>query len=244
MNKEINLKKVKQVIKQKIAYIILIIVVPLICMVVYLTFFVEPTFQKSAQLLVSQSESASGNRLENQMIQADLQLVSTYSAIIMSPRILNEVSDALDQAYDLTELTDIISVSNASNSQIIEIKAFHQSPAIAAEIVNTTAHIFSEEIPQIMNIDNVTILAEGTVFTKEVPARPHKLLLLTMTLLLSLLMAVTFIFILVVLERSFASNYEIEDTLGLKIIGEINQEKWISSFKTIQSKSIRGRKRV
>ncbi len=132
-------------------------------------------------MLISQSETTAGNRLENQTIQADLQLVSTYSTIIMSPRILNEVSEALEGNYDVAELSEILSVSNATNSQIIEINAYHQSPKIAAKIANTTANVFSEEIPKIMNIDNVTILAEGAVLPQETPARPNKFLLYSLT---------------------------------------------------------------
>lgn len=98
MNKEINMKKLKQVLQQRIGWILMIINIPLLAMLFYLTLFAEPIYQKSAQLLISQSETIAGNRLENQTIQADLQLVSTYSTIIMSPRILNEVSEALEEA--------------------------------------------------------------------------------------------------------------------------------------------------
>ena len=244
MNKEINTKKLKQVFQQRIGWILKIISVPLLAMLLYLTLFAEPIYQKSAQLLISQSETTAGNRLENQTIQADLQLVSTYSTIIMSPRILNEVSEALEGSYDVAELSEILSVSNATNSQIIEINAYHQSPKIAAKIANTTANVFSEEIPKIMNIDNVTILAEGAVLPQETPARPNKFLLYSLTAFLSLLFAFTYVFLLLVFERSFASNTEIEEVLGVKVIGEISKEKRVASFKTIQSRSLRGRKRV
>lgn len=244
MNKEINTKKLKQVFQQRIGWILMIISVPLLAMLLYLTLFAEPIYQKSAQLLISQSETTAGNRLENQTIQADLQLVSTYSTIIMSPRILNEVSEALEGSYDVAELSEILSVSNATNSQIIEINAYHQSPKIAAKIANTTANVFSEEIPKIMNIDNVTILAEGAVLPQETPARPNKFLLYSLTAFLSLLLAFTYVFLLLVFERSFASNTEIEEVLGVKVIGEISKEKRVASFKTIQLRSLRGRKRV
>ncbi|MUN75627.1 YveK family protein [Enterococcus casseliflavus] len=244
MNKEINTKKLKQVFQQRIGWILMIISVPLLAMLLYLTLFAEPIYQKSAQLLISQSETTAGNRLENQTIQADLQLVSTYSTIIMSPRILNEVSEVLEGSYDVAELSEILSVSNATNSQIIEINAYHQSPKIAAKIANTTANVFSEEIPKIMNIDNVTILAEGAVLPQETPARPNKFLLYSLTAFLSLLFAFTYVFLLLVFERSFASNTEIEEVLEVKVIGEISKEKRVASFKTIQSRSLRGRKRV
>jgi len=65
-----------------------------------------------------------------------------------------------------------------------------------------------------------------------------------LTAFLSLLFAFTYVFLLLVFERSFASNTEIEEVLGVKVIGEISKEKRVASFKTIQSRSLRGRKRV
>lgn len=244
MNKEININKLKYITKQKIGWILMIISVPLLTMILYLTFFAEPIYQKSAQLLISQSESSSTQLLENQTIQADLQLVNTYSTIIMSPRILNEVSKALDSTYDVTQLKKIISVSNATNSQILEINAFDGDPKVAAEIANTTATIFSNEIPKIMNIDNVTILAEGEILPKETPARPHKILLFSLTILLSLLLACTYVFLQLVFERSFASVNEVENVLEMRVLGEVSKEKSIVSFRNRHYRSTRGRKRV
>ncbi len=245
MNKEINMKKLKQVLQQRIGWILMIISIPLLAMLLYLTLFAEPIYQKSAQLLISQSETIAGNRLENQTIQADLQLVSTYSTIIMSPRILNEVSEALEGSYDVAELSRDFECyrmppTRRSSKSTLTIKVRRSQPKIA----NTTASVFSEEIPKIMNIDNVTILAEGTVLPQETPARPNKFLLYSLTAFLSLLFAFTYVFLLLVFERSFASNTEIEEVLGVKVIGEISKEKRVASFKTIQSRSFRGRKRV
>lgn len=244
MRKEINIKKLKQVIQQKKGWIFMIISLPLLSMFVYLHLFAEPIYQKSAQLLISQSDHSSGQRLETQMIQADLQLVNTYSAIIMSPRILNGVSKALNEDYSILELSERLSVSNATNSQIIEINAFHKSPKVAARIANTTAKIFSEEIPSIMNIDNVTILAEDEVLPNERPARPHRLLLFVLTIFLSLLLALTFVFILLAFERSFASSTEIEEVLNLPILGEVSKEKRVPTFKPDSPRNTRRRARV
>ncbi|WP_206853928.1 YveK family protein [Candidatus Enterococcus mangumiae] len=244
MKKEINIKKLKQVVQQKKGWIFMIISLPLLSMFVYLHLFAEPIYQKSAQLLVSQADHSTGQRLETQMIQADLQLINTYSAIILSPRILNAVSEALNEDYSISELSERLSVSNATNSQIIEINAYHRSPKVAARIANTTAKIFSEEIPSIMNIDNVTILAEDEVLPNERPTRPHRFLLLTLTFFLSLLLAFTFVFVLLVLERSFSSTTEIEEILDLQILGEVSKEKQTPKFEPNPPRSTRRRARV
>ncbi len=46
MNKEINTKKLKQVFQQRIGWILMIISVPLLAMLLYLTLFAEPIYQK------------------------------------------------------------------------------------------------------------------------------------------------------------------------------------------------------
>lgn len=79
-------------------------------MFIYLQYIATPIYQKSTQILVNQSESTKSNSVDSQTVQADLQLVNTYSTIISSPRILNEVQQDLGKQYDTAELAEMIQV--------------------------------------------------------------------------------------------------------------------------------------
>lgn len=222
MNERINLNKVVVMLKRNIWWMLAIIVVTVVSMFVYLNYVATPIYQKSTQILVNQSENSQTNSIEAQTVQADLQLVNTYSTIISSPRILNKVQENLNGKYDLQELTEMISVKNTTNSQIIDISVNHLDPKTATYIVNVVTKIFTEEIPEIMKISNVTILSEAQFFRNEKPIKPQKGLLLVLAFFSGILLSIVFIFIKLLFERTFVSTEELEDYLELNVLGEVS----------------------
>lgn len=98
----------------------------------------------------------------NQNIQTDLQLINTYSGIIKSPAILDQVVDELNLDMTSDRLEDDISVSNEKNSKIITITVRNEDLATAVEIVNTTVDIFKNDIKTMMEVENVSILSQAS----------------------------------------------------------------------------------
>ncbi|MBC2173358.1 YveK family protein [Listeria booriae] len=222
MNERIDTKKVILTIKRNMGWLILIVFLFISSMFVYLNYIATPMYQKSTQILVNQSDKSQSNGIEAQTVQADLQLVNTYSGIISSPRILNQVQKELDDAYTFNELADMVKVKNTTNSQIIEIDVINANPRTAAKIANITAKTFSKEAPKIMKVDNVTTLSEAQVFDKEVPAKPNKLLMMGLAFFLGIVVAFAFIIIRIMIDRTFNSTEEIEDFLDVHILGEVS----------------------
>lgn len=222
MNERIDLKKVLVTVKQNLVSIFAIILIFVGAMLVYLTYFTTPIYQKSTQILVNQSEKKTTNNVEAQTVQADLQLVNTYSTIITSPRILEKVKDKLNGKYKTQELAEMIEVKNTTNSQVIDIRVHDKNPAVATKIANLTAQIFTQDIQKIMNIDNVTLLSPTQYTGEEIPIKPQKALMLALAFLLGLVAAFLFIVIKLFFERTFTSIKEIEELLGLPVLGEVS----------------------
>lgn len=232
MNEQIDLKKMLLAIRKNSWWLIGIIVVTILSMFIYLQYIATPIYQKSTQILVNQSESTKSNSVDSQTVQADLQLVNTYSTIISSPRILNEVQQDLGKQYDTAELAEMIQVKNATNSQVIDISVEHPDPKVAARIANATARTFTEEIPNIMKIDNVTTLSEAQFLGNETPVKPQKVLMLALAAFAGILFAFAFIFIKLLFERTLTSTEEIEELLGLHVLGEVSAFQNNDSFQT------------
>lgn len=222
MNERIDAKKITVMLKRNIWWMLAIVVVTVASMFIYLNYIVTPIYQKSTQILVNQSENSQTNSIEAQTVQADLQLVNTYSTIISSPRILNKVQESLKGKYNLQELTEMISVKNTTNSQIIDISVNHLDSKTATQIANVVTKVFTEEIPEIMKISNVTILSEAQFFGNEKPIKPQKGLLLMLAFFSGVLLAIFFVFIKLLFERTFVSTEELEDYLELNVLGEVS----------------------
>lgn len=116
----------------------------------------------------------------------------------------------------------MIKVKNTANSQIIDISVEDTSPQIASQIANLTARIFIEEVPKIMKIDNVTTLSKAQYLGNEIPVKPKKALLMLLAFFVGILFAFSFIFIKLLFERTFTSINELEEYLGIYVLGEVS----------------------
>ncbi|UYX12614.1 Wzz/FepE/Etk N-terminal domain-containing protein [Lactobacillus delbrueckii subsp. indicus] len=117
-----------------------------------------------------------------------------------------------------SELASAVSVTTTTSSQVFTLSATAETPAKAQAIANAVAKEFKEQIPKIMDVNNVTIVAEAPKGTKSYP----KVKMITMVGVLAGLVISLLIIIIkdlsdtTVREDSFMTN-----ELGLTNLGEI-----------------------
>src|SRR5699024_633898 len=107
-----------------------------------------------------------------------LKLINTYSEIIKSPRILDEVSKRLDNRYSTTEIEEMLNITSQAESQVLNISVTSEHSELSNTIANTVAEVFSEDIENIMNVDNVSILSVAEEEGEQVEPRTLVTLLL------------------------------------------------------------------
>ena len=166
MENTIDLSKLLEILKKNAR---LIIILPILCLLIstiVTLFFLDSRYQASTQVLVNQKESDS--QMMAQEVQSNIQLVNTYSEIVKSPRILDKVSKELNRKYTSTELSEMLTVSNQAESQLLNIDVESKSEENAETIANKIAEVFSDEVPDIMNVDNVSILSTADNTTVQV----------------------------------------------------------------------------
>jgi len=225
MSEKTGMKKIKSTVKMNWQLLVMIVVVTMGSMFVYLNFLATPVYEKKTQLVVNQSDTSSNNGIEVQALQADLQLVYTYSTIITSPRILMQVNQKMNNIFTLDELSHMIRVSNASNSQIIEIGVTNENPEMAAQIANHTATIFQKEITDIMKVDNVMILSEAVRSKTEEPVSPNSQMMYALTFFIALLLGMSIVFIKLLRNQTFSTSEEVSEYLEINVLGAIRKDK-------------------
>ena len=65
--------------------------------------------------------------MQAQQVQSNIQLVNTYSEIVKSPRILDEVAKE-HKEYSSSQLNKMVSVNTEAQSQILNISVKENSP--------------------------------------------------------------------------------------------------------------------
>lgn len=217
MGDVVDLSKVLKVLKQNLKWIVIIPVVFLIIAMALTHFFMTPKYASSTQILVNKKESNS--QFMAQEVQSNLQLVNTYAEIIKSPRILESVSKNLDREFSSSEILSMLTVNNQSQSQILNISVRSNSRATSKKVANEVAKVFSKDIKKIMNVDNVSILSKADV--KAVQVSPKPLVNAGIGIFLGLIVALLFIFLKQVLDKSLKTEEDVAEILDLPVLGII-----------------------
>lgn len=226
MEETISLQELFTTLKKRLGLIIILTILAVIIAGVVSYTVLTPIYQTSTQILVNQ-EQTEATQLTNQNIQTDLQLINTYSVIIKSPAILDQVAQQLDLGLTTDQLNSKITVSNAENSQVVNVSVEDADPAIAVDIANTTADVFQAEIIDLMNVDNVSILSPAVLKPNPTPVKPNPMLNMAIAAVIGLMLGVGIAFLLEYLDTTIKSDQDIEDVLGIPVLGMISpiQEK-------------------
>ena len=217
----ISLQDIFKVIKKRFVHIVSITIIAALIAGVISFFVLTPIYQASTQILVNK-QTTDQQAIQSQDIQANLQLINTYNVIIKSPAILSKVIDTLDLKLTTTELTNKITVASQNNSQVVNVSVQDENPAIAVEIANTTAEVFQQEIPILMNVDNVNILSPAVLGENPSPVKPNKMLNVAIGAVIGLMIGLGLAFLLEYLDTTIKSEQDVEDILGLPIIGIVS----------------------
>ncbi|MDN7226442.1 Wzz/FepE/Etk N-terminal domain-containing protein [Planococcus sp. N064] len=224
MEETISLQELFTTLKKRIGLIIGLTILAVLIAGIVSYNFLTPIYETNTQILVNQEKTDAAQML-NQNIQTDLQLINTYSVIIKSPAILDQVSQQLDLGLSAEQLTNKITVSNAENSQVVNVAVQDPDPAIAVDIANTTAAVFQEEIQQLMKVDNVSILSPAVLKENPAPVAPNPMLNMAIAAVVGLMLGVGIAFLLEYLDTSIKNEQDIEDFLGVPLLGVISPIK-------------------
>ncbi|WP_342433486.1 Wzz/FepE/Etk N-terminal domain-containing protein [Neobacillus sp. FSL H8-0543] len=220
MEETISLKELYQTLRKRISLILSITFIAVLLSGVVSYFLITPTYQSSTQLLVNQSKSDQATFQYNE-IQTNLQLINTYNVIIKSNAILDLVIKNLNLDMTVGQLNEKITVANEKDSQVVNVSVTDENAETAAQIANSVANVFKEEIVKIMSVDNVSVLAKAEVVEDQSPIKPQPLLNIAIAMVVGLMAGVGIAFLLEFLDNTVKTEQEIEKLLGVPVLGVI-----------------------
>jgi capsular polysaccharide biosynthesis protein len=220
MEETISLKDLFLTLRKRLSLIALITILFTTISGLISFFYLTPIYQASTQILVNQSKNDQATYNVGE-VQTNLQLINTYNVIIKSPAILDLVIKELDLNMTSGQLNGKVTVQSEQNSQVVNVSVQDSDPKLAADIANKTASIFQREIKEIMNVDNVSVLAKAVVLDNQSPIKPQPLMNIAIALVVGLMMGVGIAFLLEYLDNTIKTEQDIEQTLGLPVLGAI-----------------------
>ncbi|WP_416046153.1 YveK family protein [Priestia megaterium] len=242
MEETINLRDLFQVLRKRLWLIALIAIIAATISAVISFFVLTPVYQTSTQILVNQAKSE--QQLYNAgAVQTNVQLISTYNDIIKSPAILDTVIEKLKLDGSAKSLSGQIQVTSAENSQVALITVQDTNAKRATEIANTTASVFQQKVPKIMNmnIDNVSILSKADLAASKSPVKPQPVLNIAIALVVGLMVGIGLSFLLEYLDNTIKTEQDIENILELPVMGVITNIKDVPKATNVQRPDMKAR---
>lgn len=222
---EINLMEIFQYFKARIIWIIATILIVIIIGNIY-TIFTRVPLYKSNTTIVLVNSNDTNNTSTGFYNQNDLavnqKLVSTYSEIVKSRKVLEQVIENLDLDYSYGGLYSNVKVSSVSNTEIIKIEVTDVNANMAKKITNEIANVFSEEIKDIYNLENVSIVDRAIKADNAYNLNYKKDNLIY--ILVGLVLSCSIIFVIYYFDTTIKSTEVIEEKLGLTILGVVPEE--------------------
>jgi capsular polysaccharide biosynthesis protein len=240
MEETISLQEIFQTLRKRILLIFSITFLAALLSGVFSYFFITPIYETSTQLLINQESTEQLYGVSD--IETNLQLINTYNVIIKSPVILDLVKEELAlEKMTVTELNKKILVSSEGDSQVVTITVKDPDQYIARDIANSTASIFKREITELMNINNVSILAKATASEGQEPVKPQSLLNVAISMVVGLMLGIGLAFLQKYLDNTIKSEQDIEQLLSLSVIGSISsmEKKEQKKIRKIRLKQLR-----
>ena len=213
---EIDLKEMFDYFLSKISWIIIAVVLAIAIGNVY-TLFTRVPMYRSTTSLVLVSENKDGSSYNTSEQQLNKNLVGTYSEIIKSKTILNEVISDLDLDISVAALQNRITVSSVQNTEIIRITVADPDAKQATKIANQVAKVFVSEINKFYKLNNVSILDKAETATK--PYNVNYLKDNAIYIMIGLVLSCGIIFIFFYFDTTIKTGEDIEKKLGLNVIG-------------------------
>lgn len=220
MEETINLKEVLGVLKKRLIMIIALVVLSALTSAAISFYYLTPVYEASTQILVHQSNE--DTVLDGNQVQTDLDLINTYNVIIKSPLILNQVIESMKLDLTAQELNSQIEVANAEESQVVEIFVVDDNRNKAIAIADNIVKVFQNEINEIMNVNNVSVLSSAKESTSLNPISPNPVMNIGIALVLGLALSVALSFFLEYMDSSIKTDKEVEEILGVPTLGIIS----------------------
>lgn len=180
-------------------------------------FFLKPKYTSTTRIYVV-SRSSDGS-LTNQDLQAGSYLVNDYKEVITSNEVLSSVISQENLSLSTSELSNMISVNIPTDTRVISISVEDTDAKEASDIANTIREVAAEKIKSVTKVDDVTTLEAAEVASK--PSSPNIKRNAALGALVGGFLAIVGILVAEVLDDRVRRPEDIEETLGMTLLGVV-----------------------
>ena len=181
-------------------------------------FLITPQYEASALMIVNTRQDTTSNVTSDQ-INSATKLVSTYSIIIKSDTVLQQVINDLGLSLTYGELKDRVTVDAVDDTQVMKITVRSNNPEWAQQVCNKITEVSPDAILEAVEAGSVKVISQAPVPTE--PVSPNVLKNTGLAGMVGLVLCLGVIFLQVLLDNKIKSEEDIAKYLDLTVVGVI-----------------------
>ena len=185
------------------------------------SFLIEKTYKATASvIIVSNEDSTQGVTYSD--VQLSQKLTSTYSRILTSETVGEKVIKNLGldkEGWTAETYKSAVNVSSSSNTEVLDVSVTTKDPETSAKVANEAVNVFSNQVYDIMNVRNVTVLDKAKIPVK--PSGPNVVRNTMLGVALGILLGAVYVVIASFADTKVKTEAEVKEVLGYPVIGLI-----------------------
>ncbi len=218
-NEEIDIKRIIEIIFSKKLIITLIILLNVTLGYVYSYYYKKPEYKSSVTILLVADENKTDKSLTQTDVNLNNGLISTYSSIAKSSSILQKTIQNLNLDIPVSKLEQNVEAKQIDNTQFLEISVKNESPERAKNIANELAEVFTEQIKEIYNLQNISIVDKAE--TEENPCNINHMKDMIIFGFAGIVLSIIIVMIIYMFDDTVKDQKDIEKNIKLRIIGTL-----------------------
>ncbi len=217
---EINIRDFLNYLKKYVLVIAAVALVLIIGVFIYDKSIKKPLYTTYTTIILTKSnETQTGTTITQNDILLNQKLVETYSKIIKSKLVLEQVISETGVTYTAEELSENVSVEAYENTEMLKISVTDQDPELAANIANSIAQVFSGEIAKIYQINNISVV-DVAVTPEEVSNNTLKRDLL-IALFIGIFGTIGVVFVVYYFDDTVKLTDNLEEEIGMPVVAKV-----------------------
>ena len=224
----VNIAEYLGEIKKNWKIIIMVVISFVLISGLYTTFFMKQEYEASVKVFIGKQKfQSTTENYNNEEISLYQRLITTYSEVIKSKKLINESIKGSKMNYLQDKYKNInydlfmenLTVNPIANTQIIEIKYKSLNPQQSYDLLySITENLISYSKELYPNV-NITVLEQVHVNLK--PLMNKKLTIIGLGLMLGLIVGIGGIIGVMYLNNTYKNQKSLEEEIGLTVIGVI-----------------------
>ena len=233
MQESIDLKEYLNIFRKRGWIIALLVIVAVTVIGIFNFYVIKPVYQAELTFMVNFNPNENAQVTKEDM-EYGTNLVEKYKPIVQSRKVTEKIKKNLNLNMSLGEIGNSIQISSISGP-VMKITVQSTNPEIAKDIANEVPEVFGTELKRIAKVDGIEIIDNAIKPTS--PISPNKIKNMMMAAIIAIVIAVFIIFLLEYLDNKVKTVDDIENTIGIPVLGIV------SEFESTQKKIGFGKKK-